>query len=245
MRLRKPAVREVVDSVDLALAKGHRLLRGIFPKKEMVSRLEWRHSLREREARLWTDLQWHLVIAESAGQVLGVATGTYLGNVNTGVIGYLAVSRSARGLGLGPKLRNKLRKLFQRDARRIRGLPLQAIVGEVRRNNPWLATLMRRESVLALDFPYLQPGLRRGEHPVTLVFYYESFDRVRRRLSTTTIRKLLYTIWRRIYRISRPLSDPAFRNMLRHLSTRRWIGPRRTPPQRNDLVGKAQQHHFP
>ena len=83
----------------------------------------------------------------------------------------------------------------------------------------------RYGEVLALDFPYYQPQLRRGERPVPLVLYHESFDRVRRRLSTTAIRRLLYTIWRRIYRIRRPLSDPAFRRMMKALSTKRFIGP--------------------
>lgn len=220
----RPVVREVVDPADPALAKGHRLLRRLFPKAELVSSVEWTHSLRERQGKLWTDLRWHLVIAETAGRVIGVVTGTYLGNVNTGVIGYLAVSRSARQLGVGPKLRGKLRTLFQRDARQIHGLPLQAVVGEVHRDNPWLRTLMRAERVLALDFPYFQPQLRRGEGPVPLVFYYESCDRGRRRLSAAMIRRLLYTIWRRLYRIGRPLSDPAFRQNLQGLSNRRSIG---------------------
>jgi hypothetical protein len=217
-------VREILRPDDPAFDQGYRLLRRSFPKGELVKRMEWRDSLREREARLWTDIRWHLVIAESAGRVAGVATGTYLGNVNTGVIGYLAVASSARGLGLGPRLRAKLNAAFRRDARQIRGEELKATVGEVRRDNPWLRSLLRRNRVLALDFRYLQPQLRHDEHPVPLVLYYESHDTVRHRLSTDTIRKLLYTIWRRIYRIQRPLSDPAFRRMLTGLSSRQSVG---------------------
>jgi hypothetical protein len=220
----RPVVREVVDPADPAVAKGHRLLRRIFPKVELVSCVEWSHSLRERQQRLWTDLRWHLVIAEAAGRVVGVATGTYLGNVNTGIIGYVAVARSARQLGIGPRLRAKLRSRFERDAQQIRCRPLQAVVGEVRSDNPWLRALLRTERVLALDFPYFQPQLRRGERPVPLVFYYESIGRARRRLSAAIIRRLLYTIWRRLYRIGRPLSDPAFQRILRGLSKRRSVG---------------------
>jgi hypothetical protein len=196
----------------------------IFPKSELVSLVDWRQSLREAEAGLWTDLQWHLVVAEAAGRVLGVATGTYLGNINTGVIGYVAVTPAGRRLGLGSRLRNKLRRLFERDARRIRHEPLRAMVGEVRRDNPWLRALARRPRVLPLDFKYHQPRLHRGEPTVPLVFYYESFTRIRRRLPTPELRRLLYTIWRRIYRISRPMNDPAFRRMLRELAGRSSIG---------------------
>jgi GNAT superfamily N-acetyltransferase len=220
----RPVVREVVDPADPAVAKGHRLLRRIFPKVELVSCVEWSHSLRERQQRLWTDLRWHLVIAEAAGRVVGVATGTYLGNVNTGIIGYVAVARSARQLGIGPRLRAKLRSRFERDAQQIRCRPLQAVVGEGRSDNPWLRALLRTARVLALDLPYFQPQPRRRERPVPLVFYYESIGRARRRLSAATIRRLLYTIWRRLYRIGRPLSDPAFQRILRGLSKRRSVG---------------------
>jgi GNAT superfamily N-acetyltransferase len=219
-----PILREVLHPADAAVAKGHGLVWRTFHKSETVGRGEWLNSLREREARLWTDLRWHLVVAELAGAVIGVATGTYLGNINTGVIGYLAVSRAARGTGVGPKLRERLRNLFRRDARQLSGEPLRAIIGEIRRDNPWLRTLMRRDRVLALDFAYLQPRLRPGQRSVPLVLYYETLDRVRRRLPSALIRKLLYTLWRRIYRIAQPLSDVAFRRMLAELEGRPSVG---------------------
>ena len=218
-------IREVIRSTDPAVASGHELLRRTFPTMELVDRSEWRHSLREREAGLWTDIQWHLVVAEVGRRVVGVATGNYLGNVNTGVIGYLAVVPDARGLRIGPRLRARLLSLFRRDAIRTRREPLGAVIGEVRADNPWLRTLVRRGRVLPLDFGYLQPRLRRGGRAVSLVLYYESFDRSRRRLSARLLRKLLYTLWRRIYRISRPLSHPAFRKMIAELDRRPIIGP--------------------
>lgn len=219
-----PTIREVLHSTDPAVAKGHGLVWRTFHKSESVGRGEWLNSLREREADLWTDLRWHLVVAELAGAVIGVATGTYLGNINTGVIGYLAVSRAARGSGVGPRLRARLRTLFRRDAAQLVGEPLRAIIGEIRPDNPWLQTLIRRDHVLPLDFGYLQPKLRPGERSVPLVMYYEALDRVVHRLPAALIRKLLYTLWRRIYRIAQPLSDAAFRKMLAELEGRRSIG---------------------
>jgi GNAT superfamily N-acetyltransferase len=220
----RPKIREVHHSADPAVAKGHGLIWRTFHKSESVGRGEWLNSLREREAGLLTDLRWHLVVAELAGAVIGVATGTYLGNVNTGVIGYLAVSRAARGTGVGPRLRARLRSLFRRDARQLSGEPLRAIIGEIRRDNPWLRTLMRRDGALALDFGYLQPRLRPGQRSVPLVLYYEALDRVRHGLPAALIRKLLYTLWRRIYRVAQPLSHVAFRRMLAELEGRTSIG---------------------
>lgn len=225
---RTPAIREVLGANDPALSKAHRIISRGFAKAEVVSPDEWRDSLLERQAHLWTDLRWHLVVAEAGDRVVGVATGWYLGNLNAGVIGYLAVARSARGLGLGPRLRERLVSLFRRDAREVLRRPLQGVIGEIARDNPWLATLSRRKSVVALDFPYLQPSLWHSESPVSLVMYYESLDRVLRGLPAQVIRQALYTIWRRIYRIRRPLADAAFRQMLDALATRTFIGRVRT-----------------
>lgn len=222
---RRITIREVVRADDPAAGKAHDLIARTFRKNELVGRSEWRHTLEEREAGFESDIRWHLVVAEVGGSVIGVSTGTYLGDVNTGVIGYLAVGRKARGLGVGPKLRTRLRSLFRRDARQVRREPLRAVVGEVRRDNPWLRTLIRRDGALALDFGYFQPRLRPGSRSIPLVLYYEALDRVRRRVPSALIRNLLYATWRRIYRIPRPLSNPAFRRMLAELDARPSIGP--------------------
>ncbi len=236
--VRRPTFREVTKSTDPAIGPAHDLLRRSFHKAELVGRGEWRESLREREAGVWSDIRWHLVLAELGGSIIGAASGTYLGNVNTGVIGYLAVASSARRLGIGPRLRASLRSLFQRDAQDILHKPLSAVIGEVRRDNPWLRTLVRRERVIALDFTYFQPQLREDDRAVPLVLYYESLDRPRRRLPTDLVRQLLYTTWRRVYRIARPMANREFRRMLTALTDRRSIGGL-TPADLVDLAPSA------
>jgi hypothetical protein len=219
----------VRDAADPALAAAHRLFAMEFEEGELVSLRDWRNLIRERAAGLWTDVAWHVLVAERAGRVIGAATGSYLGNVNVGIIGYIAVRPGARRLGLGPRLRGGLRRAFERDARRIRRRPLEALVGEVREDNPWLRHLVRREGAIALDFPYLQPSIR-GKPPVPLVLYYQSLGRARASLPTPMVRRLLYTMWRRPYRVAQPLSKRSFRLMLRALRGRRRIGQRALPP---------------
>ncbi len=233
----RPVIREVLTATDTAIAGAHRVLSRTFERDETVDRKEWRDSLREREAAVWSDYRWHLVVAELNGIVVGMASGTYLGNVNTGVIGYVAVDTSARGLGLGPRLRAKLRTLFRRDARHICKGALDAVIGEVRRDNPWLRSLVRRDRVLALDFKYMQPSLREGDQPVSLVLYYEPQSRVMRRVPTTLLRKLLFTTWRRVYRIPRPMAHKTFRQMITQLEGHRSIG--KLTPQRLDRLSKG------
>ncbi len=230
-----PTYREIVHSTDPAIRRVHDLVRRTFHSNKLVGIHEWRDSLREKEAGLWSDIRWHLVVAEMAGRVVGVASGMYLGNINIGVVGYLAVGARARGLGVGSKLRARLRASFHRDARRIAAKPLEAVIGEVRRDNPWLRSLVRNERVLALDFRYLQPKLRPGDKPVSLVLYYEGIARPIRRLASARLRTILYTTWRRIYRIARPLAHAEFRLMLQDLEGRASIGELRLrdlPPAR-------------
>jgi hypothetical protein len=221
-------IREVRSVSDAALRSAHRLLTRIFPRAEMLPRSAWVHVIQERAAGVWTDLNWHLFVAER-GRTVGAATGTYLGNVNVGLIGYVAVGSGVRSLGIGPRLRWALRLAFERDARRLRGRPLKALVGEVRPDNPWLRRLVGHGAI-ALDLPYFQPSLRRRDEDVPLVLYYQPLHGRRTSLSTPEVRRLLYTIWRRAYRIPRPLAHPTFRRMLRALGGRARIG-QRTPQQ--------------
>jgi hypothetical protein len=217
-------IREIVAPDDRAVRDAHRLLRTAFSRRERVPLAEWRATLQERARGVWTDYAWHLLVAEQRGRVLGLATGTYLGNVNIGVIGYLAIDASVRAAGLGTRLRRRLRAAFMRDARITAGRELAGILGEVSPDNPWLDSLARKQGVLVLDVPYFQPRLYPGDKPSPFVLYYESIGGTRRWLSATEVRRILYAIWRRAYRISRPLERPAFRRMLRSLEGRNRIG---------------------
>ncbi|MGH7582560.1 MAG: GNAT family N-acetyltransferase [Gemmatimonadales bacterium] len=233
MSARRPAarIREVTSVDDPALRAAYRLVQREFDPAETVPLREWRASLRELADQLWTDVAWHLLVAEHHGEVVGAVSGNYLGNVNVGVIGYLVVAPHGRGLRLGPRLRASLRRRFDRDARRVRGEPVAALVGEVDAANPWLATLARRRGVLPLDFPYYHPKLHPGHELNRYVFYYQSLGTPRRSLGASELRRLLYTLWRRVYRIPRPREREAFRRMMRALRGRRLIGRYRMPPR--------------
>jgi ribosomal protein S18 acetylase RimI-like enzyme len=207
-------IREIRSADDAAFRPAHALLRREFPRAEMLPVGDWRNLLRERAEGLWTDISWHLLVAERGTRVLATATGSYLGNVNVGLIGYVAVRPDARSSGLGPRLRLALQAQFEAEARRVGGKSLRAIVGEVRENNPWLRTLVRRHGALALAFPYVQPSLGGTRKTVPLVMYYQPVADRRKTMRAAELRRLLYSIWRRAYRVPRPLSHPEFRRML-------------------------------
>lgn len=222
-------VREVESPSDRVIARAHALLKRTFPRAELVPLPDWRESLRERSAGLWTDLDWHLFVAERGGKLVGAATGSYVGNINVGLVGYVAVIEAVRSLGVGGRLRGGLRAAFLRDARRVRAGRLEALIGEVHLENPWLVHLVRRDRVLALRFPYYQPSLHVTADAVELVFYYQPVGRKPRALPAEKVRRMVYTIWRRIYRVDRPLAHPEFRRMLAALRPGTRIGARGLP----------------
>jgi hypothetical protein len=219
-------IREVRSPQDREVGRAHRLLKLVFPTAELLPVREWREALRERAAGLWTDMDWHLMVAEAGGRLLGAASGTYLGNLKVGLVGYVAVLRKARGCGLGGRLRRALQTAIARDARRIHRQPLRAMVGEVHADNPWLAHLVREEAALALDFPYVQPSLHHTEAPVRLVLYYQPLGARPRTLPADDVRRLVYALWRRVYRVGRPMRRAPFRRMLRALARGTRIGTR-------------------
>jgi hypothetical protein len=226
------SIREIRSADDPAFRKAFKLLRSAFTRVEMLPMRDWRTAMREREAGLWTDLDWHLLVAERGSTVLGAASGSYLGNVNIGVIGYIALRPGDRSSGLGPRLRRRLRQQFERDALRITGRPLMAIVGEVTEDNPWLRHLVRREGAIALDFPYFQPSRGTKRPAIPLVLYYQPVQRRRTFLGALELRRLLYTLWRRWYRVPDPLRKPEFRKMLKSLEGRRRVGQRELGAER-------------
>ena len=226
-------IREIQTEADPAWRRAYRLLARVFPRSEMMPQSAWTHVMRERNAGVWADLSWHLFVAEYRGRTVGAATGAYLGNVNVGLVGYVAVTARARSYGIGPRLRWALRLAFQRDAHRLTGRLLEAMVGEVRPDNPWLRRLLQGGAI-ALDLPYHQPSLRRRGKDVPLVLYYQSLRAPRRSIAVTEVRRLLYTIWRRAYRVPKPLARPAFRRMLHALEGRERIGQRPVGPRAPD-----------
>ena len=218
-------LREITDPEDPALASAYALLRRTFPKNERVSIDEWRATLVERAGKVWTDFSWHLVVAQRGNRVMGLATGTYIGSVNVGIIGYLAIDPTMRSGGIGTRIRARLRDRFRSDARKLSGRELSALLGEVSADNPWLRRLARHPRILVLDVPSFQPGLRPSDEPSPFALYYEAIGRNPRWVAASELRKILFAIWRHAYRVSRPLDRAVFRQIIASLDGRRRVGP--------------------
>jgi hypothetical protein len=140
-----------------------------------------------------------------------------------GFIDYLAVDSGAKGQGVGTVLRNQLVDVLREDARKNELEDLTAVLGETREESPWLRRLASL-GAFALDIDYLQPPLEDHKNPVPLVLYVQPVAQPFDSLTTEEVRQVLYTLYRRLYRIPYPLQDPNFRYMLKQLNRRHKVG---------------------
>ena len=201
-----------------------RLYNRVFPAEEKIDRRYFRDMLEEKRLGLLFPFNLHFLVARRGDRVVGLATGSYLAVVNVGFVGYLAVGRRSAGAQIGTRLRRRLVEEMRRDARASGHRDLDAVMGEVERDNPWLRHLVRERRVFALDLDYRQPPLRGQAHDVPLVLYMEPVGRRIRSLPADRVKALLYAIYRRLYRIRFPLRVPSFAYMLQQLEGRQSVG---------------------
>ena len=218
-----------VSSADDPLFRGaFTLYSAIFPPSERIGREYFRNLFEEKRLGLLTPFNFHFLVAHEGDKVAGFISGTYLAIANLGFVGYLAVRPSEVGRSVGSKLRHRLVQLVHRDAVAAGHSVLRGMMGEVEQGNPWLER-MRRRGALALDLHYLQPSTD-GTAVVPLVLYLQPTSGRRvRSLAASALRRVLYAIYRRLYRIRFPLKQPEFRRMLRQLDGRTRVGAR--PPR--------------
>ena len=173
--------------------------------------------LEERRRGLPTGGDYHLMaLLNPAGQVVAAAAGVYLEAANAGFITYLAVRSDQRGKELGRELRGDLVHAFRSDARRTAGRELDWVVGEVRRESRWLATLVDSGNAIPFDVSYFHPWLPRSAAG-RYVLYREPVGDHRADIPAHEVLRLLYLIWRRAYRIDHPLQSDTFCLMLEEL----------------------------
>lgn len=216
---------EVRDERDSIAQGALKLIESAFPPRERQPLAQIAMEVAEKRIGLLTSPDFHLLAATSAeGVVMGIASGVYLGGVQTGFISYLAVDPEYRDLQLGKQLRGQLVEAFRRDSLERDHDELCAVVGEVRIDSPWLQRLVRDRAVLPLDFDYYHAGENPSQVESGWVLYRQPVGDTRMELPAGEVRQLLYAIWRRAYRMRWPLESAAFKVMLEELEGREMIG---------------------
>lgn len=114
---------------------------------------------------------------------------------------------------------------FRKDARKAGFDDLAWVLGEVRGDSPWLKRLLRTRGAVAFDLRYHHPGVTPDGASDGHVLYRQPVGDRREVLPVHLVRRILYAIYRRGYRIPYPLDRPGFRAMLEELEARTSVGP--------------------
>jgi GNAT superfamily N-acetyltransferase len=175
---------------------------------------------------------YHVLVVESAGQVVGGAIADYLADPNAGVVEFLVVAPARRGTGLGRRLLDRIEALIALDARRARGRGPDWIVAEI--NDPFRvdlaadsldpflrARIWGRWGYRKLDFPYVQPALSDAQRPVRhlLLAAKPLTDEYPDAVPAARVVETLRAYLRWAMRIPEPEANAEYRAMSDHLAS--------------------------
>ncbi|MGI9188590.1 MAG: hypothetical protein ACR2F9_00480 [Longimicrobiaceae bacterium] len=202
------------------------LIAELFARSDRQPLAELRMELGEKRLDLLAAYDFHLLSAQAPdGAAAAVAIGVYLAGVNAGFVSYLAVDPRHRARRLGRTLRLRLIDTLRKDARGSGFRDLGWVLGEVRRASPWLRRLVRERGAIPFDLEYYHPGIVLDVDAVRWVLYRQPVGDGRPWLPAAEVRRTLFAIWRRVYRIRYPLERPGFAAMLEQLAGKDLVGP--------------------
>lgn len=221
----EPRILEVHDERAPVARSALDLLGRSFPPHDRQPLEQVAMEIAEKRLGLLTSYDFHLFAAATDdADVTAIATGVYLGGVNAGFVTYLAVNPEHRARQLGRRMRMQLVESFRADAIDNGWEDLRWVLGEVRRENPWLRRLIRDRSAIPFDLEYYHPGVEPGEADEHWILYRQPAGDFRQEIPAEEVRQVLYAIWRRAYRIRWPLEQAGFRAMLEELEGRETVG---------------------
>jgi GNAT superfamily N-acetyltransferase len=216
---------ELLDEREPLTDDALRLIEASFPREERQPVDKIRMEIQEKRLGLLTFYDFHLRAAvDDDGALMGVISGVYLESVNAGMVGYLAAKEEYRGQGVGRELREGLIEAMRANARTSEWDDMAYLLGEIEEENDWLDRLVRSGAAIPFDLDYVQPRMRPADEPVPLVLYRQPIADRRVEIPVDEVRRLLFAIYRRGYRVAYPLQVAAFLSMLASLEGRETVG---------------------
>ncbi|HEX3782917.1 MAG TPA: GNAT family N-acetyltransferase [Pseudonocardiaceae bacterium] len=188
--------------------------------------------LRKRTVGWYERNNYHILLAIEDEQPVGGSIADFLAEPNVGVIEFLVVAGGARGSGVGRALLARTESLLVRDAERLGGEPLAAIVAEM--NDPLApavvpdnldparrALIWHRWGYKGLDFPYVQPALSAEQTPVTTLVMIGKALRSdwQAGFPAPVVLLAVHEYLRWAMRIDAPEEDPDYRRMAEYLDS--------------------------
>jgi ribosomal protein S18 acetylase RimI-like enzyme len=236
VRARRSRIIEETDERSPRVRAALALIESTFERPDRQSVAELRSELEEKRLGLLSAYDFHMLTAaepagsraapgtagrsdERAENVLGTIVGAYLEGVNSGFITLLAVRPESRGRRVAQRLRATLFEAFRANARNAGHDDLDFVLGEVRSASPWLKRLLRTGAI-AIDVTYYHPGMSPRADGPEFTLYAQPVGGTAADLDTDRVRRTIYAIYRRAYRVRYPLERPGFRSMLEELASR-------------------------
>ena len=216
---------EIRDERETLAEAALAVIADMFSAHERQPMAELRSEIAERRLGMLSGYNFHLLTALYAddAEPAGTIAGLYLDGVNAGFITYLAVRRQHRGRRIARLLRPQLIEVFEGDARRTGHDQLAWVLGEVRADSPWLRRLVRTRGAIPFDLEYFHPGMSLGGSE-RYILYRQPVGDHRRDLPVELVRRTLFAIYRRGYRVRYPLNRDIFNAMLDQLKNREIVG---------------------
>lgn len=215
---------ELTDERDPSTASALGLIEETFDRRDRQPVEELSSEIAEKRLQLTSSKEFHLLAAlDAAGRVGGTISGIYLDGVNAGFVAYLAVRPESRRSGIGRRLRTALVERFRADAARSGFDDLAWVLGEVRLSSPWLRRLVRWRGAVPFDITYYHPGVTPPDVPKHALYRQPVADD-REVVSADLVRRLIYAIYHRAFRVRYPLMHTGFQQMVRELEDRSEVG---------------------
>jgi GNAT superfamily N-acetyltransferase len=208
---------EATDEASEDVADALALIEATFERPDRQGLAELRSEVAEKRMGLLSSYDFHMFVAKDEfGRIVGTTVGAYLEGVNCGFVTYLAVDPETRGRHIGRRLRARLVEAFRANAREAGYDDLDFVLGEVRSDSPWLERL-RRDGAIPFALTYYHPGMAPGTTQPAYTLYREPVAGGVAELPRDRVRRMIYSIYRRAYRVRYPLDRPGFRAMMEEL----------------------------
>lgn len=173
---------------------------------------------------------YHILVAENDGTVAAASMSDYLAEPNAGVIEFLVTGIKWRSKGLGRHLLSWTEQTLDEDAWRSAGSGVRCVVAEM--NDPFRpsgiedsldpfarAGIWGRWGYKKIEFPYVQPALSKGQHPVEhlLLMARPLVPEVESGMPAALVEGILREYMRWAMRIENPEADDCYRAMAAYL----------------------------
>lgn len=221
----EPRIMEVLDEREPLADGALSVILDMFAPSERQPLAELKSEIMERRLGMLTAHTFHLLTAvyEDEADPAGTIAGMYLKGINAAFISYLGVRRQYRGQRLARVLRPRFIEACRADARANGRRDLAWVLGEVKAESPWLRRLVKTRGAIPFDIRYFHPGMTL-DSTERYILYRQPVGDFRRELPTRLVRRVLYAVYRRVYRVRYPLQRPTFMDMLQQIEGRDEVG---------------------